>query len=577
MIARITRIPFWFSVLAVAAIIFDLGFDQSPFVQNSLYWIYIVNLCIGVLSLAGRYVLARDRPRRLAWFIDILLLLVLVMLLMHFFHIFHVELLNSREWFYVASFVVFFRELFALNIDFSKRYFNPAQLFVLSFFSVIMLGTLLLILPKATYEGISVIDALFTSTSAVCVTGLIVVDTGSYFTPFGQHVILALIQVGGIGIMTITSYFSYFFRGSSSYENQLLLKDISNSEKITEVFGTLKKIILLTFLTEAVGAIIIYSSLDPKLFANTADRIFFAAFHAISAFCNAGFSTLRNGFYETGFRFNYPLHLVVATLIIIGGIGYPIMLNFYKYIKHLVLNRLLPASRKQQALHLPWVININTRIVVITTTCLIVFGTVLFYLFEYNNTLAEHHGFGKLVTAFFGAVTPRTAGFNSVDVTALNFSTIMIIFLLMWIGASPGSTGGGIKTTTFAIGTLNFLSLAKGKDRIEVYRREVADLSVRRAFATISLSLVVIGLAVFLIATFDSDKGLLPIAFECFSAYSTVGLSLGITDDLSSASKMVIILTMFVGRVSVLTILIAMFRQVKFLKYRYPTEDILIN
>ncbi len=182
-----------------------------------------------------------------------------------------------------------------------------------------------------------------------------------------------------------------------------------------------------------------------------------------------------------------------------------------------------------------------------------------------------------MVTALFGAATPRTAGFNTVDMNQLHFSTLMLIFLLMWVGASPASTGGGIKTSTFAIATLNFFSLAKGKTRIEVYRREIADISVRRAFAIISLSLVVIGFAVIAIANFDPEKTLLSIAFECFSAYSTVGLSLGITSSLTPASKAVIIAVMFIGRVSMLTIMIAIFRKVKQQAYRYPTEEILIN
>ena len=477
----------------------------------------------------------------------------------------------------MASFLVFTREFSALNINFRKQYLNPAQLFILSFIMIILAGTALLLLPRATQDGISFIDALFTSTSAVCVTGLIVVDTGSYFTKFGQTIIMILIQLGGLGIMTFTSYFSYFFRGSSSYENQLMLQDMTNTEKIADVFSTLKKIILLTFIIKAIGAACIYISLDQNLISSTNERLFFSAFHTVSGFCNAGFSTLSNSLYETGFRFNYPLHLTIAFLFVIGGIGFPILFNFYKYLKHLVLNRLFAGSNSERPAYAPWIINLNTRIVLITTLILIVTGTVTFYLFEYNNTLAEHNWFGKIVTAFFGAATPRTAGFNTVDTSALHFSTIMIVFLLMWIGASPASTGGGIKTSTFAIGTLNYLSIAIGKKRIELFHREIADISVRRAFAIISLSLVVIGASVFLVATFDSEKDLLHIAFECFSAYSTVGLSLGITADLSSASKMVIIFTMFIGRVSMLTILIAVLRRVKHFKYHYPTEEILIN
>jgi Trk-type K+ transport system membrane component len=201
----------------------------------------------------------------------------------------------------------------------------------------------------------------------------------------------------------------------------------------------------------------------------------------------------------------------------------------------------------------------------------------MFYFLEYNNTLAEHNGFGKMVTALFGATTPRTAGFNTIDTAAIAFPTLMMVFLLMWIGASPQSTGGGIKTSTFAIATLNILSLAKGKSRIEIFRREIADISVRRAFAIISLSLVVIGFAIIFISMFDPDKELKDIAFECFSAYSTVGLSLGITGDLSSASKFVIIVVMFVGRISMLSLVIAVFKKIKHKNYSYPKEEITIN
>ncbi|WP_232228835.1 MULTISPECIES: potassium transporter TrkG [Salegentibacter] len=480
-------------------------------------------------------------------------------------------------WVYLGLFLFFIREISSFKVNFKKDYLNPAQLFVASFLLIIFLGTFFLLLPKATHSGIGLIDALFTATSAVCVTGLIVVDTGSYFTTFGQSVIMVLIQLGGLGIMTFASYFSYFFRGNTSYANQLMLKDISNSEKIGEVFMVLKKILLLTFSIEAAGALFIYFNIDSAIISSLSDRIFFSVFHSISGFCNAGFSTLENSLYEPGFRFNYPLHLIIAALFILGGIGFPILLNLYKYVRYYTLRKLQKIKDPHKAIYMPWVLNLNSRIVLITTLILLLTGTGLFYIFEYNNTLSEHSEFGKIVTAFFGAATPRTAGFNSIDTSALHFSTLMLVFLLMWIGASPASTGGGIKTSTFALATLNFLSLAKGKDRIEVYKREVSNISIRRAFGIISLSLIVIGLAIFLMAFLEQDKNIIAITFEAFSAYSTVGLSMGITAGLSSSSKLIIIATMFVGRVSMLTLLIAILRNIKHLNYRYPSEEILIN
>ncbi|HMQ61338.1 MAG TPA: potassium transporter TrkG [Flavilitoribacter sp.] len=566
-------IPFWLGLIAVFTAIYDLGFDNTQKVQNELLWIYDVVIIVGIASLLIRYFADAQRNRRTVRLFDLISLVFLSVLLVHIIGWIRLPVFHRRLWTYMAVLLVFIREFSSLEIRIKRTFIDPAQLFIASFFLMVSAGAALLMLPKATHDGISLIDALFTSTSAVCVTGLIVVDTGTYFTDFGLLIILFLIQIGGLGIMTFASYFSYFFKGGSTYENQLMLHDMTNTEKIGEVFSTLKKIILLTLGIEATGAVLIFTTLDPKLFSALGDRIFFSVFHSVSSFCNAGFSTLGNSLYEETYRFNYPLHLIIALLFILGGIGFPIAFNFMSYIKHLLIRRLSSGKERYK----PWVINLNTRIVLITTGILLIGGTILFYIFEYDNTLAEHNGFGKVVTAFFGAATPRTAGFNSVDLTKMHFSTIMVTFLFMWIGASPASTGGGIKTSTIAIATLNFLSIARGKSRVEVFRREVSDISIRRAFAIISLSLIVIGFSIFLIATFDSGKDLLSIAFESFSAYSTVGISLGITPHLNSAGKVIIILTMFIGRVSMLSILVALFRKVKSTKYKYPTEEILIN
>lgn len=565
---------FYFSIFALLAMIYDFGFDHATWIAKALNVVYIITGLGGGVSIASRYLFKQQKFKRTVVLFDAILEILLLLFVLHLLKWIRFPFFEKNIWVFFILFLVFLRELSAQNLDLSRRKLNPALLFVGSFFILIIFGAILLLLPKASNGELGFLDALFTSTSAVCVTGLAVVDTGKFFTPFGQSIILLLIQIGGIGIMTFTSYFSYFFRGGSSYENQLLLKDMTNSEKVGEVFDTLKKIILITFVIEGIGALLIYFSLDKSLLPRIMDRMFFAGFHSISSFCNAGFSTLSNSLYETGYRYNYALHFWVAMLFILGGIGFPIAFNFLSYIRYLFVNRLLGLEAQGKK---PWVINVNTRIVLITTGILLVVGTIFFYIFEYDNTLAEHSSIGKIMTAFFSAATPRTAGFNSVDNAALHFSTIMVIFLLMWIGASPGSTGGGIKTTTFAIGTLNYLSLARGKDRIEVFHREISEISVRRAFATISLSFIVIGMAVFLVVFFDSDMDLLQIAFECFSAYSTVGLSLGITSNLSDGSKMVIIITMFIGRVSMLTILSAFLRRMKYLKYRYPSEDILIN
>lgn len=579
---NLNRFSFLLSLITVFVALYDLGFRQAQREEEQLNEYYFIVLIIGVTAIVLRYFLFKIKFRLKVRIFDALLGTLFLLLIMVKIdtlreNIAVLEVLNKMFYVYLAAFIYFIREFATVEFSFKQQYLNPAQLFITGFLFIIFLGTALLMLPNATHNGISLLDALFTSTSAVCVTGLIVVDTGSYFTAFGQGVILLLIQLGGLGIMTFASYFSYFFRGQTSYKNQLMLKDATNSEKIGEVFSVLKKILYITAIVELIGAVLIYLSLNKKEMTLISDRLFFSLFHSISGFCNAGFSTLENSLYEPGFRHNYILQLVIALLFILGGIGFPIVLNLYKYVVYKIKRGLFRFGKKGERTHLPWMININTRIVVVTTSILLAVGTIGFYAFEYNNTLAEHNWYGKLVVSFFGAATPRTAGFNSVDTGALNFSTLMLVFLLMWIGASPASTGGGIKTSTIAIATLNFFSMARGKDRIEVYKREISYSSVRRAFAIISLSLMVIGMAVFMIASFDNEKTLLSIAFECFSAYSTVGLSTGITASLSPASKIVLIFTMFIGRVSMLTILIAILRRVKHMNYRYPTDEILIN
>ncbi|KUO67631.1 MAG: ATPase [Lutibacter sp. BRH_c52] len=574
------QITFLLSLIGLFVLITDFGYDQTNPVQEFINGYYFIVLALGILATAIRYITLKKNIHDKVFIFDAGSLLIIILII--FIHFFsqeahrHLSFLYNDNWLKFAILLTFIREFAELKINYKRTLLNPAQLFIVSFLVIIFIGTFLLMLPNATYTEISYLDALFTSASAVCVTGLIVVDTGTFFTQFGQIIILLLIQLGGIGILTFASYFSYFFKGGSNYENQLVLSDLTNSQKLGDVFSTLKRILLITFSIEIIGGLLIYTSLDNTLLPTIFERTFFSVFHAVSAFCNAGFSTLSNSLYESGFRFNYALQSYIIVLFVIGGLGFPIVVNIIKYLKYWIINKFSHIYKNKRQ-HKPWVFGINSRITLITTFSLTIVGTILFYISEYNNLLAPHTGIGKVVTALFGATTPRTAGFNTVDMSALNFSTLMLIFLLMWIGASPASTGGGIKTSTFAIATLNFLSLAKGKTRIEVYRREISDISVRRAFAVISLSLFVIGSGIIAISVFDSDKDLKSIAFECFSAYSTVGLSIGITANLSSASKFVIILIMFIGRVSMLSILIAVIKKVKHKNYRYPTEEITIN
>jgi trk system potassium uptake protein TrkH len=575
---QIYRGVFLSSLIGFFILIYDTGVNTSESTSTTLGFFYMFLLLAEIIVTGLRLSFKVTTFLFKVALFDILsLVFIVILLISYIFPSIFFGLFSDHNWLKLGVLLVFIREFSSRKIQLKRSTLNPAQLFIISFLSIIFIGSLLLMLPNATHNGISFLDALFTSTSAVCVTGLIVVDTATYFTEFGKIIIMCLIQIGGLGILTFASYFSYFFKGGSSYESQLMMSDMSNTKQIGEVFGTLKKIIIITFFIEFIGALFIYFQLSSVLIPSFYDRLFFSVFHSISAFCNAGFSTLTNGMYEIGYQFNYSLHLILIGLFVFGGLGFPIIVNIIGYFKYLIRNTFLSIANRTKLNYRPWVLNINSRITLITTLSLTVIGTLLFFITEYNNSLVDHDGFGKFVTAFFGATTPRTAGFNTIDMTSMNVSTILITILLMFIGASPASTGGGIKTSTFAVATMNFISLAKGKTKIEVFRREIADISVRRAFATISLSFIVIGLGIIGMTQFDPQIDVLSLAFECFSAFSTVGLSVGITFGLSAGSKVILIVIMFIGRVSMLTLLIAVIRKVKHVNYRYPSEDITIN
>ena len=467
-------------------------------------------------------------------------------------------------------------ELSKSTLFFDQYYFNPTLLFVLSFLALILIGTILLLLPRST-DGpdLSFVDALFMSTSAVCITGLSVLDVSRDLTVYGQTILILLVQLGGLGMMTFTGFFGYFFSGGFSYKNQLMYTQIIGENKVSSVIKTIYKIILATLLFEAIGVGIIYFTVTPGLFNHNGERLFFSVFHAISAFCNAGFSTIPDGLHHPQLRFNYPLLLIITALFVLGGLGFGIVFNFYELIRRWTLNLFAKVFYRRPFVFKVWIIGFNSRIIGYTTALLLIFAFLCVFLLEYNNVLAEHKTiWGKLTTALFIGASPRSSGFNSVDLAQLSFPTVMVLLLLMWIGAAPGSTGGGIKTTTFAVATLNILALVRGKDRIELFGREISQDSISRAFAIIALSLVCLGLGIFALSATDGDKGLMNIAFEAFSAFSTVGLSLGITPELSDAGRIVLVLTMFTGRVGALTLLVAIIRKSSPKTYSYPEEQV---
>ena len=580
MIKTIFRI---LTLLSFALLMFDLGYSQDETQEKFLLWAYFATTVFFTAFETYR-ILSPGEATNVLNQLRLALPIVTFAIISLQWLVKGDALEDAIKSRYILFLVnVLLLVVFELTFYIRKLYlsvFSPAIVFVGSFLFVIAGGTFLLMLPNATTHGIRFVDALFTATSAVSVTGLAVVDTGTAFTRMGHIILLVLIQLGGLGMLTFTSFFSYFFRGTSSFQEDLHLKDFLSSEQLSGLLELALKIVGFTLAVETVGAVFIYYNLPEGYFGTVQEKVFFSMFHAISSFCNAGFSTLANNFYEEAFRFRYNIHLAIAFLLIIGGLGFSIFFNLLSYMRlrveswyeRFVLNRPKYYKTVRQ-------LTLNTKIVLVTTTVLLVIGTALFWVLERNHTLACHTTvWGKFVTSFFGSATPRTAGFNTVNMAELAIPTVMVTILLMWIGASPASTGGGIKTSTFALATLNIFSVASAKNRIDLGSREVPPNSVDRAFAIISLSLIIIGIGILLVSAAEPEQtNFLDIAFEVFSSYSTVGLSLGITPKLTDFSKFVLIFVMFIGRVGALNILIGMLRQIKTLPYRYPEESVIIN
>jgi len=563
----------------VIFLIYDFGFkDYQDLRQYKLIVLPTLVLALILFNLYKYRLFKRQRksnisPKINLYYLSLLVIVEVVTIISDFEISLFDSFFNVR---YVIEYGLLF--YFFIRISFLVRkiyaiYFNPAILFVGSFAIIALGGTFLLMLPASTTHGISFINALFTATSATSVTGLIVVNTAKDFTPFGQTVIMVVFQLGGLGMLTFTSFFAYFFKTGSSFRESLYMKDImGNNDELGGIMKRVMQVVAFSLLVEALGAVLIYTSLpDSDTIPNQG---FFAVFHAISAYCNAGFSLKSMGLYDINLRYNYYLQWILMALIIFGGLGYHIAFNVIQYVKRFITN----LFRSKNKIFISRVILLNTKIVLYTSALLIVCGTGFFLISEQHTNLVEHtNWFGKLTTSLFSSVTARTAGFNTVDYANFSIPGILFMIFLMWIGASPASTGGGIKTTTFAIATLNVFFVAKDQPYIEIGTRRIAAQSVRRAFAIMAISLASIGTGILFLLIFNPEFSLLQIAFEVFSAFSTVGVSMGITAALSDLSKVVLILLMFLGRIGLLNLMIGLLKNVSQADYSYPEENILIN
>ncbi|EON71786.1 TrkH family potassium uptake protein [Lysinibacillus sphaericus] len=441
-----------------------------------------------------------------------------------------------------------------------KDYLNPPKVLVLGFATIIFIGALLLTLPLATEDGkgLSFLDALFTATSATCVTGLIVVDTGDTFSTFGELVILALIQIGGLGFMTFATFLFLLLGKKISLKERLLLKEAFNNISIAGLVKLVKRILIFTVVIELIGGIILSIRFSFDMELTTA--IYFGFFHSISNFNNAGFD-LMGGFKGLTAYVDDPfVVLTICALITIGGLGFIVMNELYEY-------------RDTRRL------SVHSKIVLFTTMVLTVGSTLLICLFEYDNskTIGPLTEWGKILGSFYQAVTPRTAGSNTLSIGDLTHSTLFLIILLMFIGGGSGSTAGGIKITTFAVLVATLWSQIRGKEDVVLFRRRIVVETILKALTVTMCGMIIVVLVTILLSITEQGHNFILYLFEATSAFGTVGLSMGLTPELTPFGRILIILTMFAGRLGPLTIAFAITKRRKSQAYRHPKGNIMIG
>ena len=454
-----------------------------------------------------------------------------------------------------------------------SRRTNPSLLMSASFLFFIITGSLVLMMPKCTVSPISYADALFVAASAVSITGLTPVDIPATFTPAGLAVLAVLIQMGGLGVLTFTSFFALFFSGTTSVYNQLLIRDLVYSRTMNALIPTLLYILAFTVTVELLGAVAVYLAIPDSLGLDTGGKLVFAAFHSLSAFCNAGFSCLPGGMSNAALMAHgQAVYAVTSVLVFAGAIGFPILVN----VKDWMVERLRRLHRRgmPRPLHL---FDLNTKLVVTTSLIILAVGTVGFFALEYDNTLAGMPLGVKINQAVFNALTPRSAGFASVDPAQFLPLTLLLVMVQMWIGGASQSLGGGIKVNTVAAVYLNVRSIVTGRSRSWAYDRTVSIGSVRRANAVVALSIGALVTFTAVELWLEPTLPLRAVVFEVVSALFTVGSSLGITAELTDASKAVLSVAMFVGRVGIISLLAGMAGSRSDFPQYLPEENIIIN
>lgn len=435
---------------------------------------------------------------------------------------------------------------------------HPAQVLAVGYLVVILVGTILLHLPIATNNPGSLpwLDCLFTATSATAVTGLIVVNTSSAFTSFGQVVIMLLIQFGGLGLMTMSTLLALVIGRRIGLQERVVMQKELGQFQLSGLVKVVKRVLLITAIIEGLGVVILFLRWQPLLGAKKA--LYYAVFHSVSAFCNAGFDLFGNSMQN--FNQDFITLFTISSLLILGGLGFGVVTDLF----HLPKNKRL---------------TFHSRMVLRVSLILLVLGWAFVFFTEYSNpeTLGELSFGGKVLSAYFTSATTRTAGFESLPTGSLRTPTLFFAIVLMFIGASPASTGGGIKTTTFGVVVVTVFSIIRGKGETEVFQRRVAKETIIDALCIITLAMMLVFLDTIVLSFLETDKEFLDLFFETVSAFGTVGLSTGITPDLSTISKIMLILTMYAGRVGPMTVLVALSKKRKTQNFRYPEEKILVG
>ena len=577
------RSTYVLTLIAIGLLVYAHGVVENPIRLRLLYHIIdgILSIFVIIYILRILYAFERIKFIRRTWFEGILMGVIFLnefsTYILGFpliFNIFEgigiplsVELYRVLVSLYML--VLLTVELLETRVHMKTVRLKPSITFLISFILLVLMGTGLFMLPKLTNapDGIRFIDALFMATSASCVTGLAVVDPGTYFTFSGQVVLLLLIQLGGLGILTFATFFASLIRQGVGIKQHVAMHELLDSESLYSTKGMLSKLIFLTLLIEGIGAVAVFMTWGTEVkFDNLGSKIFFSVFHSVSAFCNAGFSLYPQGLYTEPVRYAYVLHLVIAMLIIFGGLGFPTIVDVFS-----------PANMRAR-MQAPWKNwRMLSKVTIYMSATLLAMGTIGFFLLEYFNTLSEKKPVEALITAFFQSVTTRTAGFNTVDISALSVPTLLLFIFLMFIGGSPGSTAGGIKTTTFAVILLAVVTTIRNKRNLEIGNRTIPHSVAYKAFSVFTFAVVINLFFLFILTISDAQHDIIKLALEQVSAFATVGLSTGITAGLSDVGKTVIILSMYLGRVGTLTLALALSTRASSTAYKYPETHLAVG